>query len=166
MSSGSFFTTVGRAMWKNRATEVRGHRRADHGEGGAGGELPSTDEVELLRLGGSYVRDVAGKGSVAHREGWERGLHRGPHDVGGDHQGSATGDARFHHEQVEDKYGMGVCHSTQLRKANVSLLMRIRWIMNQLAVLGYEYKEEEVVRWFLLVLPHKFEQIAHTFLKM
>jgi uncharacterized membrane protein YgcG len=35
--------------------------------------------------------------------------------------------------------------------------VRIRWIMNQLAVLGYEYKEEEVVRWFLLVLPHKFE---------
>jgi hypothetical protein len=33
-------------------------------------------------------------------------------------------------------------------------------ITNQLAVLGFEYKEEEVVRWFLLALPPKFEQIA------
>jgi hypothetical protein len=31
--------------------------------------------------------------------------------------------------------------------------------MNQLAVLGYEYKEEEVVRWFLLALSYKFKQI-------
>jgi hypothetical protein len=36
----------------------------------------------------------------------------------------------------------------------------IGWIMNQLAFMGYKYKEEEVVRWFLLALPHKFEQIV------
>jgi hypothetical protein len=36
----------------------------------------------------------------------------------------------------------------------------IRRIMNQLVVLGYEYKEEEVVRQFLLALLHKFEQIV------
>jgi hypothetical protein len=33
-------------------------------------------------------------------------------------------------------------------------------IMNQLAVLGCEYKEEEIMRWFLLALPPKFEQIT------
>jgi hypothetical protein len=33
-------------------------------------------------------------------------------------------------------------------------------ITNQLAVLGFEYKEEEIVRRFLAALPPKFEQIA------
>jgi hypothetical protein len=33
-------------------------------------------------------------------------------------------------------------------------------IMNQLVVLGCEYKEEEIMRWFLLALPPKFEQIT------
>jgi hypothetical protein len=37
---------------------------------------------------------------------------------------------------------------------------RIGRITNQLAVLGCEYKEEEIVHRFLLVLPPKFEQIA------
>jgi hypothetical protein len=37
---------------------------------------------------------------------------------------------------------------------------RIGWITNQLAILGFEYMEEEVVRWFLLALPPKFKQIA------
>jgi hypothetical protein len=37
---------------------------------------------------------------------------------------------------------------------------RISRITNQLAVLGCEYKEEEIVRRFLLALPPKFEQIA------
>jgi hypothetical protein len=36
---------------------------------------------------------------------------------------------------------------------------RIRQITNKLVVLGYESKEVEVVRRFLLALPHKFEQI-------
>jgi hypothetical protein len=36
----------------------------------------------------------------------------------------------------------------------------IGWITNQLAVLGFEYKEEEIVRRFLQVLPPRFEQIA------
>jgi hypothetical protein len=34
---------------------------------------------------------------------------------------------------------------------------RIGRITIQLAILGYEYKEEEVVQWFLLALPHNFE---------
>jgi hypothetical protein len=38
--------------------------------------------------------------------------------------------------------------------------MRLSRITNQLAVLGFEYKEEEIVRWFLAALPPKFEQIA------
>jgi uncharacterized membrane protein YgcG len=33
-------------------------------------------------------------------------------------------------------------------------------ITNQLVVLGFEYKEEEIMRWFLAALPPKFEQIA------
>jgi hypothetical protein len=37
---------------------------------------------------------------------------------------------------------------------------RLSWITNQLAVLGFEYKEEEIVRKFLVPLPPKFEQIA------
>jgi hypothetical protein len=37
---------------------------------------------------------------------------------------------------------------------------RLSWITNQLAVLGFEYKEEEIVRRFLVALPPKFEQIA------
>jgi hypothetical protein len=37
---------------------------------------------------------------------------------------------------------------------------RIGWITNQLAVLGCEYKEEEIVHRFLLTLPPKFEQIV------
>jgi hypothetical protein len=35
--------------------------------------------------------------------------------------------------------------------------VRIGRITNQLAVLGCEYKEEEIVHWFLLALPPKFE---------
>jgi hypothetical protein len=38
--------------------------------------------------------------------------------------------------------------------------MRLSQITNQLAVLGFEYKEEEIVRRFLAALPPKFEQIA------
>jgi uncharacterized membrane protein YgcG len=37
---------------------------------------------------------------------------------------------------------------------------RLSRITNQLAVLGFEYKEEEIVRRFLAALPPKFEQIA------
>jgi hypothetical protein len=37
---------------------------------------------------------------------------------------------------------------------------RIGQITNQLVVLGFDYMEEEVVQWFLLALPPKFEQIA------
>jgi uncharacterized membrane protein YgcG len=37
---------------------------------------------------------------------------------------------------------------------------RLSRITNQLAVLGFEYKEEEIVRQFLAALPPKFEQIA------
>jgi hypothetical protein len=37
---------------------------------------------------------------------------------------------------------------------------RFSRITNQLAVLGFEYKEEEIVRRFLAALPPKFEQIA------
>jgi hypothetical protein len=37
---------------------------------------------------------------------------------------------------------------------------RLSWITNQLAVLGFEYKEDEIVRRFLAALPPKFEQIA------
>jgi hypothetical protein len=37
---------------------------------------------------------------------------------------------------------------------------RLSRITNQLAVLGFEYKEEEIVRGFLVALPSKFEQIA------
>jgi hypothetical protein len=37
---------------------------------------------------------------------------------------------------------------------------RLSWITNQLSVLGFEYKEEEIVRRFLVALPPKFEQIA------
>jgi hypothetical protein len=37
---------------------------------------------------------------------------------------------------------------------------RLSWITNQLAVLGFEYKEEGIVRRFLAALPPKFEQIA------
>jgi hypothetical protein len=37
---------------------------------------------------------------------------------------------------------------------------RIDQITNQLAVLGCEYKEEEIVRRFLQALPPKFEQIV------
>jgi hypothetical protein len=37
---------------------------------------------------------------------------------------------------------------------------RLSRIANQLAVLGFEYKEEEIVRRFLVPLPPKFEQIA------
>jgi hypothetical protein len=37
---------------------------------------------------------------------------------------------------------------------------RIGRITNQLTVLGFEYKEEEIVRRFLQVLPPRFEQIA------
>jgi uncharacterized membrane protein YgcG len=37
---------------------------------------------------------------------------------------------------------------------------RLSQITNQLAVLGFEYKEEEIVRRFLAVLPPKFEQIT------
>jgi hypothetical protein len=35
-------------------------------------------------------------------------------------------------------------------------------ITNQLAVLGFEYEEEEVVRRFLQALPPKFEQITSS----
>jgi hypothetical protein len=38
--------------------------------------------------------------------------------------------------------------------------MRLSQITNQLAVLGFEYKEEEIVRRFLAALPPKFEQIT------
>jgi hypothetical protein len=37
---------------------------------------------------------------------------------------------------------------------------RLSRMTNQLAVLGFEYKEEEIVRHFLAALPPKFEQIA------
>jgi hypothetical protein len=37
---------------------------------------------------------------------------------------------------------------------------RLSRITNQVAVLGFEYKEEEIVRRFLAALPPKFEQIA------
>jgi hypothetical protein len=37
---------------------------------------------------------------------------------------------------------------------------RLGWITNQLVVLGFEYKEEEIMRKFLLALPPKLEQIA------
>jgi hypothetical protein len=37
---------------------------------------------------------------------------------------------------------------------------RLTRITNQLAVLGFEHKEEEIVRRFLAALPPKFEQIA------
>jgi hypothetical protein len=37
---------------------------------------------------------------------------------------------------------------------------RLSRITNQLAVLGFEYKEEEIMRQFLAALPPKFEQIA------
>jgi hypothetical protein len=37
---------------------------------------------------------------------------------------------------------------------------RLSRITNQLAVLGFEYKEEEIVRRFLTALPPKFEQIT------
>jgi hypothetical protein len=37
---------------------------------------------------------------------------------------------------------------------------RLSRITNQLAVLGFEFKEEEIVRRFLAALPPKFEQIA------
>jgi hypothetical protein len=37
---------------------------------------------------------------------------------------------------------------------------RLSWITNQLAVLSFEYKEEEIVRRFLAALPPKFEQIT------
>jgi ribosomal protein L15 len=37
---------------------------------------------------------------------------------------------------------------------------RIGWISNQLAALGCEFKEEEIMCHFLLALPPKFEQIA------
>jgi hypothetical protein len=37
---------------------------------------------------------------------------------------------------------------------------RLSQITNQLAVLGFEYKEEEIVRRFLAALPPKFKQIA------
>jgi hypothetical protein len=37
---------------------------------------------------------------------------------------------------------------------------RLSRITNQLAVLGFEYKEEEIVRRFLVALPPKFEQIV------
>jgi hypothetical protein len=37
---------------------------------------------------------------------------------------------------------------------------RLSRITNQLAVLGFEYKEEEIVRRFLAALPPKFEQIV------
>jgi hypothetical protein len=37
---------------------------------------------------------------------------------------------------------------------------RLSRITNQLAVLGFEYKEEEIVRRLLVALPPKFEQIA------
>jgi hypothetical protein len=37
---------------------------------------------------------------------------------------------------------------------------RLSRITNQLAVLGFEYKDEEIVRWLLAALPPKFEQIA------
>jgi hypothetical protein len=37
---------------------------------------------------------------------------------------------------------------------------QLGWITNQLVVLGFEYKEEEIMRKFLLALPPKLEQIA------
>jgi hypothetical protein len=36
----------------------------------------------------------------------------------------------------------------------------IGWITNQLAILGFKYREEEIVRRFLRVLPLKFEKIT------
>jgi hypothetical protein len=37
---------------------------------------------------------------------------------------------------------------------------RIGRITNQLTILGFEYKEVEIIRRFLLALPSKFEQIT------
>jgi hypothetical protein len=37
---------------------------------------------------------------------------------------------------------------------------RIGRVTNRLAILGFKYKEEEIMRWFPLALLPKFEQIA------
>jgi hypothetical protein len=50
---------------------------------------------------------------MACSEGSQRGLHRGPYDIGGDCQGGAARHARVHREQANDEGGVGFDHDAQ-----------------------------------------------------
>jgi hypothetical protein len=84
-------------------------------------------------IGRPHARYAAGKGPVEHGERWQVRLYGRSHGFGGDLQGCAGGDDVIHRNQADDDESVD------------DFRARISQIMNQLTVLGCQYKEKEIV---------------------
>jgi hypothetical protein len=73
-----------------------------------GRELSGVDKDQLLLLGRTHARHVAGKGSMGRGDRGHDGLHGGPHGVGGDRQGGGTGADGVDRKQAFDDGSVGV----------------------------------------------------------